>query len=195
MPDDNSRPEPTFYQILGLAGRLSSEVVQHDVKAAYHRSLLRYHPDKINASVTAEGYLTRHEKELYTVDQITEAYNTLASPVTRAAYDKKLEMLGAESNGKLNETLHSGVEIHDLEDLVYNEDNNVWVRGCRCGDPHGYVLTEVELDRESREGEIYVACKGCSLWIKVLFGTTETDREEEEGETEQHQQSSVKVSV
>jgi diphthamide biosynthesis protein 4 len=59
--------------------------------------------------------------------------------------------------------------------LVYDEDKNIWSRGCRCGDSNGYMLTEAELERESSEGEIYVACKGCSLWIKVLFGTTESD--------------------
>jgi diphthamide biosynthesis protein 4 len=177
MPDDTSRTEPTHYKILGLYGHPANTLSKQDVKAAYHRTLLRYHPDKINTLNNKEA-LAREDEESYTIDEITDAYNTLASPVTRAAYDKQLESLPTRTNGKLTkETLHNGVEIHDLEDLVYDVDKDVWSRGCRCGDPYGYVLTETELERESSEGEIYVACKGCSLWIKVLFGTTESDRE------------------
>ena len=188
MPDDYSDIEPTFYKILGLTSRPPSDLFQRDVKAAYHRALLRYHPDKINASMTAKKHVPQQSEEFYTVDQIAEAYNTLASPVTRAAYDKELELSPTGTIGKFKtEKLHNGVEVHDLEDLVYNEDSNVWSRGCRCGDPQGYVVTEAELERESNEGDIYVACKGCSLWIKVLFDTTESDCEMGEEGVDQQQ--------
>lgn len=176
MPNDTSGTEPTKYKILGLSGRPSSTVSKQDVKAAYHRTLLLYHPDKRNGSLSTGTPLKPQNEELFTIDQITEAYNTLFDEVTRAAYDRQLEWSKEGSNGRFTkEILHNGVEVHDLEDLVYNEDKNIWSRGCRCGDSNGYMLTEAELERESSEGEIYVACKGCSLWIKVLFGTTESD--------------------
>lgn len=188
MPDDNDCPEPAFYTILGLTGRPPREFSQQDVKAAYHRTLLRYHPDKVNASVTAETPLLRQAEGLYTIDQITEAYKTLASPVTRTTYDRQLELSRTGAKGKFTkEIVHNGVEVHDLENFVHNEDGNFWSRGCRCGDPDGYVLTETELERESSEGEIYVACNGCSLWVKVLFGMTESDREMEEDKGERRQ--------
>lgn len=175
MPNDTSGTEPTHYKILGLSGRPPGTVSKQDVKAAYHRTLLLYHPDKRNGSLSTGRTLKRQNEELYTIDQITEAYNTLFDEVTRAAYDKQLEWSREGSNGRFTkEVLHNGVEDHDLEDLVYDEDKNMWSHGCRCGDPNGYVLTEGELESESSEGEIYVACKGCSLWIKVLFGTTES---------------------
>ena len=188
MPDINGRAEPTFYQILGLTGYPSSDPFQQDVKTAYHRALLRYHPDKINAYVTTEPQLLREHEDLYTIDQITEAYNTLSNPVTRAAYDKALDL----SNGKRRELIghkfHNGVEVLDLEDLSYDDATNVWSRGCRCGDSNGYILTETELERQCRDSEVYVVCKGCSLWIKVLFGTMEPDIDlEKDGAKEQQQ--------
>jgi diphthamide biosynthesis protein 4 len=176
MPNDTSDTEPTKYKILGLSGRPSSTVSKRDVKAAYHRTLLLYHPDKRNGSLSAGRPLNSQNEESYTIDQITEAYNTLFDEATRAAYDKQLEWSKEGSNGRFTkEILHNGVEVHDLEDLDYDEDKNIWSRGCRCGDPNGYMLTEAELENESSEGEIYVVCKGCSLWIKVLFGTSESD--------------------
>jgi diphthamide biosynthesis protein 4 len=198
MPDETGLTEPTYYKILGLSGRPSSTLSKQDVKAAYHRSLLQYHPDKINASLSTARLPPWPHERLYTIDQITEAYNILASPITRAAYDKELELSAAGTNGKYTkETFHTGVEVHDLEDLDYDEDRNAWSQGCRCGDPQGYILTEAELERESSEAEVYVACKGCSLWIKVLFFRTESDREMEEEETQQQkqQQDGTKLSV
>lgn len=189
MPDDTNRTEPTHYTILGLSHRSPGALSRQDVKAAYHRTLLRYHPDKTNASLSNERRLPRQHEEIYTVDQITEAYTVLASPITRAAYDKELELSAAGTNSRFaEEALHTGVEVYDLEDLVYDEHRTIWSRGCRCGYPCGYVLTEAELERESSEGEIYVACRGCSLWIKVLFGMMASDPEMEEEETRHRKQ-------
>jgi diphthamide biosynthesis protein 4 len=192
MPADSCYTEPTYYKILGLSRPTSSTLSKQDVRAAYHRTLLRYHPDKAIASLSTERTIPRQDEESYTVDQITQAYHTLSSPLTRAVYDQQLDSSPRGKKVKwTEETLHNGVEVHDLEDLVYDEDINVWSSGCRCGDSHGYVLTEPELERETSEGEIYVACKGCSLWVKVQFGTMESGREMEEEGTE-HQQSGTR---
>jgi len=192
MPAESSRTEPTYYKILGLSHHTSSTLSKQDVRAAYHHTLLRHHPDKFNASLSNERPTPRQDEESYTVDQIKQAYHTLASPLMRAAYDKQLDLSPRGKDGKwTKEALHNGVEVHDLEDLVYDEDTNVWSRGCRCGDSHGYVLTETELERESSEGEICVACKGCSLWVKIQFGTTESGREMEDEGTA-HQQNGIR---
>ena len=188
MPDVNSCAEPTFYKILGLTGHPSSDPFQQDVKAAYHRALLLYHPDRINAHLATEQQTHREHEDRYTVDQITKAYNTLSKPVTRAAYDKELDLSNRRSRKLIGNKFHNGVEILDLEDLVYDDTTNVWSRGCRCGDSHGYVLTEMDLERQSRDGEIFVVCRGCSLWIKVLFGTMEGNVEAEEAGAKEEQQ-------
>jgi diphthamide biosynthesis protein 4 len=183
MPDATSHTKPTYYKILGLSYTPHGALSRQDVKAAYHQTLLRYHPDKANASLSNERRLPRPHEEIYTIDQIVEAYAVLASPSTRAAYDRELGLSATGASSRFtNEALHTGVEVYDLEDLAYDEHTTTWSRGCRCGYPHGYVLTEAELEKESSQSEIYVACKGCSLWIKVLFGMMASDREMEETE-------------
>ena len=176
MPDVTG-DERSYYEILGLTA--SASTTKQDAKAAYHRALLRYHPDKTqsNGSLKESSYgVERKNASPYTVDQITAAYHTLSDPVTRAAYDKQQQLFSVGSlenyDGK---TFHEGLEAHDLEDMNYDDAQNIWYRGCRCGDGKGYTVTEAELERESGEGLIFVACKGCSLWIKVLFSETGSD--------------------
>ncbi len=176
MPDDTGN-EPTYYEVLGLA--TSASTTKQDVKAAYHRALLQYHPDKLtsNGSLNQSTHRSEHKiAALYTVDQITAAYHTLSNPVTRVAYDKQLQLSSAGSSERYDrQAFHEGLEIHDLEDMNCDEAQSIWYRGCRCGDEEGYTVTEAELERESSEGQIFVACKGCSLWIKILFSVTGSD--------------------
>lgn len=37
------------------------------------------------------------------------------------------------------------------------------------------MVTEEELEKESAHGEIVIGCRGCSLWMKVLFAVQEDD--------------------
>lgn len=135
-------------------------------------------------------------KAIYSIDQIVLAYETLLDPSLRAAYDRSLlhssgssNQVRADANGDdapPATATHIGVEVFDLDDLDYEEQQQqpqggnkkvgVWSRGCRCGaEGQGYILTEADLERESAQGEIYVGCRGCSLFIKVLFATEEDD--------------------
>lgn len=63
----------------------------------------------------------------------------------------------------------------DLEDLGCDESGEeiVWFRECRCGDERGFLVSEDELEKEVEHGEIVVGCRGCSLWLKVLFAAEE----------------------
>ena len=181
MPDDTGNGR-SYYEILGLA--TSGSTTKQDVKAAYHRALLRYHPDKNsdNGSVKEQSpRLEQNVMDRYTVDQIAAAYHTLSNPVTRAAYDKQLQFLSAGRAERFDgKAFHEGLEIHDLEDMNYDEIQNIWYRGCRCGEEKGYTVTEAELERESAEGQIFVACNGCSLWIKILFIAAGNDADDKE---------------
>lgn len=79
-------------------------------------------------------------------------------------------------------TRHTGMEIVDLEELDFegggleneNENDatateNIWKRACRCGSIPAFVVTEAELEKAADEGELVTGCKGCSLWLKVMF--------------------------
>jgi len=160
----------THYDVLNLPrhgdwSRLSKE----EVKAAYRRALLIHHPDKAPNSTlkSPDGPRT----PLYSIDDIVIAYETLLDSVKRFEYNQSLDkdqsygLSGA--NGHTG--THIGVEVYDLEDLEYDERKNVWSKSCRCGDEQGYIMTESDLEKESQSGEIYAGCRGCSLFIKVLF--------------------------
>jgi hypothetical protein len=50
-----------------------------------------------------------------------------------------------------------------------------WYRGCRCGDERGFMVTEMDLEKEAEHGEVVIGCRGCSLWMKILFAMEEGD--------------------
>lgn len=192
----------SHYEILSLpfTGTPTSPSKQQ-LKLAYHKALLKHHPDKAS-SVTSDSALQSQSQSQsqsqqsqhpntslssprsasapsYTIDQITTAYKTLSDPQLRAEYDRGLrldrEKAVGHGQGKNGAVFHTGLEVVDLEDLGCDEEGQkvVWYRGCRCGDDRGFLVTEDELEREAEHGEIVVGCRGCSLWMKVLFAVDE----------------------
>ena len=63
-----------YYQTLGVARDASDD----DIKLAYRKLAMKYHPDRNNGSKDAE------EK----FKEITEAYDVLRDPNKRSAYDR-----------------------------------------------------------------------------------------------------------
>ncbi|KAJ5669188.1 CSL zinc finger-domain-containing protein [Penicillium macrosclerotiorum] len=162
-----------FYQILGLSYPCPS-LSKPQLKLAYHKALLKHHPDKAGPVAGAPfpgAAASPAAADAYTVDEITAAYKTLSDPVQRAAYDQALRLDRAKvaEREKMGDVFHTGLEVVDLEDLEEDEAGACWFRGCRCGDERGFLVTETELEREIEQGEIVVGCRGCSLWLKVLF--------------------------
>ncbi|KAL2013385.1 hypothetical protein VTN00DRAFT_910 [Thermoascus crustaceus] len=205
--------EHDFYEILDLPFA-SAALSKQQIKVAYHKALLRHHPDKAGAFAAKSPTTTttkpttsssRDDTRSYTVDEITAAYKTLSDPYLRAEYDRSLRLqrlrggvggVGDRDGGNNGgDVFHTGLEIVDLEDLN-NEDGEgeeaaggaFWYRGCRCGDGRGFLVTERDLEREAERGEIVIGCRGCSLWMKVLFavetedGDGDADAPGEEGE-------------
>ncbi|KAI1612307.1 cytochrome c peroxidase [Exophiala viscosa] len=168
-PTPREERQPTHYDVLQLDRHADwSRLTLDNIKAAYRRALLIHHPDKtIISSRPAQPTPTC----TYSIDDIAVAYEVLSDPAKRRAYDATLDT----PNGSVltEKSAHIGVEAFDLEDLNYDETESIWSKSCRCGDEHGYILTESDLERESQHGEVYVGCRGCSLFIKVLFGLQE----------------------
>src|SRR5206468_3182358 len=63
-----------FYSVLGVQRTASDD----DIKKAYRKLAMQYHPDRNNGSKDAEEQFK----------QITEAYDVLRDPQKRAAYDR-----------------------------------------------------------------------------------------------------------
>ncbi|KAI0652547.1 hypothetical protein C8Q79DRAFT_997565 [Trametes meyenii] len=124
-----------YYGLLAIPYSASSA----DVKAAYHRALLAYHPDK-------------HASRNHSVDigLLKQAFSTLYDPHLRKNYDS------------LRTSVRIGgprpAQVVSLEDFEESEDanGNRWTYPCRCGGH--YVVTEDMLDA----GQHLVGCTSCS---------------------------------
>jgi hypothetical protein len=166
----------SHYDVLGLTPSLVDS--QHDpsklIRRAYHRALLRNHPDKASQAqsqpqVPAEG--------TYTVDRISTAFTVLSSPSQRATYDAGLRVSRRSPVGgaATNSPFQTGVENIDLDDLPFDESDNSWYRSCRCGNDRGYQFREDDLEEAADEGELMVGCLDCSLWLRVHFAVMEDE--------------------
>jgi diphthamide biosynthesis protein 4 len=168
--------QPTYYQILQLSN--NGKPIDHvKLKSAYRQALLLHHPDKKCPSPTTSNAAARSppgSHGCYSIDQISEAFKTLSSATEKADYDRQLARDARRLNTLANASQHLGVESYDLEDLSYNDETTTWLHHCRCGDERAYIVSESDLERESENGEIYVACKGCSLSIRILFDSAST---------------------
>lgn len=193
--------EPTHYEVLAIPKSLiedsSKDQIPKIIKQAYHRALLRHHPDKTNTphrTGATSSSTSSHSSPPPTIDQITRAYTTLSHPAERTAYDRHLALTrnptGAPSSngGGDSTTFQTGIETVDLDDLDYTEDDaratTRWHRSCRCGNEEGFAFGEDDLEEAGDLGELVVGCQDCSLWLRVCFAVVEDDDdvdEEEEG--------------
>jgi curved DNA-binding protein CbpA len=187
-----------FYEVLNIPFLDSAPVLsKQQIKLAYHRALLKHHPDKASAALASHAKppvlsSTRADHasvgtRTYTIDEITKAYQTLSDPALRGAYDRTLRLQRLRTGEKLKDAdvFHTGLEVVDLEDMNYEEAlesrgaGAYWYRSCRCGDEQGFIVTEDELEREAQHGEIVIGCQGCSLWMKVLFAVADDQTDED----------------
>lgn len=178
-------------------GQPTTIIPPHELRQAYKRALLHHHPDKQKKKKPQESTsspTTYPPAATATIDEITEAYRVLGNASERAKYDVELRKWKMMNNQHLQEadviitTRHTGMEIVDLEDFdfeVFENENenekdatvtgNIWKRACRCGSIPAFVVTEAELEKSADEGELVTGCKGCSLWLKVMFTVDDDD--------------------
>lgn len=161
------------YEVLGLPNSMSGRhITTQDIKQAYRWALLRHHPDKLNnlKPPGTSGLPSSAGAEKYTIDDISRAYKVLSDSRARAEFDRILRLQQQSPQGKVAKfTPQTGLEAVDLDDLDFDDTQNIWYRGCRCGDERGFVVTEEELERDAEREEVATGCRGCSLWLKVLY--------------------------
>lgn len=175
---------PSHYQVLGLTPTILNS--QHDpstlIKQAYRRALLRHHPDKAASSASPSLSSSSQSKssnaQLYTVDQITQAFTILSSPRQRSTYDANLRLSRANGDDDSQARFQTGIENVDLDDLAFDEGEERWYRSCRCGNDRGYSFQETDLEEVEHEGLLMVGCQDCSLWLKVHFAVVEDVQDE-----------------
>ncbi|KAL7935027.1 hypothetical protein V8C35DRAFT_300486 [Trichoderma chlorosporum] len=165
---------PSHYEILGLSPTILNS--QHDpstlIKQAYRRALLRHHPDKAAAATPSASLSVSSTSQLYTIDQITQAFTILSSPHQRSTYDANLRLTRTSGDGS-HARFQTGIENVDLDDLQFDEGQERWYRSCRCGNDRGYSFQESDLEEVEHDGVLMVGCHDCSLWLKVHFAVVE----------------------
>ncbi|KAG2174150.1 hypothetical protein NQZ79_g6212 [Umbelopsis isabellina] len=75
----------------------------------------------------------------------------------------------------------------EIEDMDFNEDDQIYTYPCPCGDKF-----EISVD-ELRDGEDVARCPSCSLIIRVIFDPDEF-ADDEDGETTFTVDTSIAVS-
>ncbi|GAB5590486.1 Diphthamide biosynthesis protein 3 [Umbelopsis nana] len=75
----------------------------------------------------------------------------------------------------------------EIEDMDFNEDDQIYTYPCPCGDKF-----EISVD-ELRDGEDVARCPSCSLIIRVIFDPDDF-QDEDEGETSYTIDTSIAVS-
>jgi diphthamide biosynthesis protein 4 len=190
-PTTTHKKQPNYYTTLSLSARKHDPTLTPaEVKAAYKRALLQHHPDKKASTPPSSNPNTKTNP--ITIDTIALAYKILSSPSLKAEYDSHLQQASRSRNNKPNNNsgsdsdeeesdiiFRTGLETVDLDDLEFVEESDsspdeegeeTWTRACRCGDDGGFVVSEKELEANAEDGEVIVGCRGCSLWLRVLFG-------------------------
>lgn len=180
---------PNHYRTLGLPSTTNGQhLTVQDVKLAYRRALLMYHPDKATGLPTpapSPRQSPAAQSNLRpTVDQITLAFKVLSDPTLRREHDRELSLSpesASQAGGEGLDEAAIGLETVDLDDLEYDDNEEIWYRSCRCGQARGFTVTETELEKEEKTGLVVVGCRGCSLSLMVGFGVVEMDEQKEEG--------------
>jgi len=115
------------------------------LSAAYHRTLLRLHPDKQRRPSADDPVPSSAD-----IGLLQDAFLTLSTTPQRAAYDAQCE---------LSRKAPRPAQVVSLEDFDFSGAE--WCLTCRCGGL--YRVTEDDLER----GRHLVGCEACSevVWV------------------------------
>jgi len=144
------------------------------VKAAYHNALLLHHPDKAlsirnrnesaqNIAPTQNNKLSPEDEDKTrspSIDDIQQAYSTLADPILRAEFDIRLARNGITSSVAAKGSQRPA-EIVSFDEFAPEEKGEAYIYPCRCGSV--YRITEEQLEADVH----LLGCQGCSevVWV------------------------------
>ena len=165
---------PNFYQLLSLSQNAS----QTEIKTAYHRALLHFHPDKNHKANSAKPddpnilhtHLHSTTADPIPISLIKEAYDTLSTPDLRARYDTLL-LQEIQPPGPRPAQVVSLEDFQEDPDSRDDPEGGPWRYKCRCGGT--YTITSVEMEN----GHHLVGCNNCSEVVWVGFELHDSEDE------------------
>lgn len=152
-----------YYSLL----RITRSASPNTIKAAYHRALLRLHPDK---------FKQRDDNDpvpLTDVGLLHDAFVTLSSSALRTAYDAR----GVSSRTRPRPAQVVSLDLFNCSEGSHDA-TSTWTLACRCGG--NYEVTGNDLER----GLHLVGCGDCS---EVIWVGYEMVQEVDEGTTDQQE--------
>ena len=147
MADNGLDDRTDYYSLL----RVTRSASPNTIKAAYHRALLRLHPDKLKQRAGDDPV------PLTDVGLLHDAFVTLSSSTLRTAYDAR--------QGVSSRTGPRPAQVVSLDLFNCSEGSHgvtsTWTLACRCGGK--YKIAENDLER----GLHLVGCGDCSevIWV------------------------------
>ncbi|XP_015595694.1 dnaJ homolog subfamily C member 24-like isoform X2 [Cephus cinctus] len=132
-----------YYTILECSKTASVE----EIRRAYHKLALQFHPDKIiNGEVSTEKF-----------QQIEEAWRILKDSESKAEYDAECRQAELERENIL---VYSRITSKELN---VTEDKEFMTYQCRCGS--NYVVHKEDL--EEKNNELHIPCQECTFVIII----------------------------
>ena len=79
----------TYYDVLCV----SPDCTQAEIRKAYHKLAIQFHPDKLAISSSNENYEKDKEEKTEKFQKISVAYTCLSDPKEREKYDERLSRI------------------------------------------------------------------------------------------------------
>ena len=134
-----------LYKILGVG----EEVSKSQLKQAFQKLALLYHPDKNTDKDNVEELANKFVK-------VNKAWNILGNEQLRKEYDSKWKQRLLAQDWPIQDEVH-------IEEFDEDEDQECFWWDCRCSGKYILQLVEVQIQVD------FVLCDTCSLCIRVKY--------------------------
>ncbi|XP_071809610.1 dnaJ homolog subfamily C member 24-like [Asterias amurensis] len=143
-----------LYSILGAKPDASYK----ELKACYQKAILQCHPDKLPRSVSEEDRSAAKQQ----FSKVDMAWRTLCNDASRKAYDV------TQTEQKLRKPFPVNEQVF-LEDMEWQEDDEVYTHACRCGGEY------IANDNDVEQNYLIISCNTCTLSIQLVINDSETN--------------------
>ena len=145
-----------YYELFNLSNYSSVD----KIKFQYQQIIKQCHPDK---ALFTKSLSIKESSETFL--KVTEAWNILRNPDTKAEYDAKLKQFETEIQFSVNEVVTiDQFESIRTSDVTEKIDGDLLEYDCCCGGKYEFLKKDSYINTS-----ILIGCSNCSLYIEVLL--------------------------